>query len=76
MRVNRAFRNVGAQEAAAEGLSMEIKRLGTLLSSESFGKLINDLNRRLYEMIHGSDAAGRQAAVIAIGISSEASHHG
>jgi hypothetical protein len=56
------------QEAAAEGLAVEIKRLAALLSKESFNKLMHELNRRLYEMVHGADMHEKQAAVIAIGI--------
>lgn len=55
------------KEAAAEGLAAEIKRLATLLSAESFGKLMHDLNRRLFEMVHDPDPRERQAAVITIG---------
>lgn len=58
------------QEAAAEGLAVEIKRLAALLSKESFTKLMHELNRRLYEMVHGADMHEKQAAVIAIGIHS------
>lgn len=46
---------------------MEIKRLAALLSSESFNKLMHDLNRHLFEMVHGTDPAERLAAVLAIG---------
>lgn len=61
------YRNDAAQEAAAEGLASEIRRMSALLSAESFNRLIHDLNRRLYEMVLGTDPLERQAAIVAIG---------
>lgn len=60
-------RNRVDQEMAAEGLALEIQRLSSLLSSESFNRLIHDLNRRLFEMIHSSDTHEKISAMIAIG---------
>ncbi len=55
-----------AQEAAAEGLAVEVQRLSALLSPDSFGNLIHDLNRRLFELVSSPDIYDRLGAVIAI----------
>ena len=41
--------------------------MSALLSAESFNRLTHDLNRRLYEMVLGTDPLERQAAIVAIG---------
>lgn len=56
-----------AQELAAADLATEVKRLASLLSTDFLGKLVHDLNRRLFEMIHSADSHDRLGAVMAIG---------
>ena len=59
-------RNVVSLEEEADSLALEIKRLASYLSTESFGSLMHDLNRRIYELIHSSDGDEKVAALVMI----------
>lgn len=43
--------------AAADAISIEIKRLSSALPSEAFGRMMHDLNRQLFEMVHSAGGA-------------------
>lgn len=56
-----------SQEAAAASLSQQISAMSHEAPSEDiFTKSLNEINRRIYDLIHSSSAADRQGGILAI----------
>lgn len=64
---SRHFRDENVKYTAAEGLALEIKLRFTLLSKEKFNLLLQELNRKLFEMVSSHEDPDRFGAIIIIG---------
>lgn len=60
-------RDEQAREAAAEGLTVEVKRLSALLGKDAFARFMQDLNRRIFEMVSSAEINDKLGAIILIG---------